>query len=138
MLRKDIVLLTSICNSIIKTGYFPAQWKVAQTAMIPKSGKPLEEVGSYRPISLLAITSKIFETATPKRLRPILEGTRILLGYQFGFRQQHSAIEQVHRITEIMKRNFKKRKQYYSVAVIDITQAFDKVWHPGLFFKIRK
>jgi hypothetical protein len=36
------------------------------------------------------------------------------------------------------KRNFRKKKQYCSVAFLDITQAFDKVRHPGLLFKIRK
>jgi hypothetical protein len=74
MPRKGIVHLTSIRNYIIRTGYFSVQWKVAQIIMIPKSGKPLEEVGSYRPIGLPAITSKIFEKARLKRLRPILEG----------------------------------------------------------------
>jgi hypothetical protein len=35
------------------------------------------------------------------------------------------------------KRNFRK-KYYCSAAFLDITQAFDKVWHPGILFKIRK
>jgi hypothetical protein len=48
MPRKGIVHLTTICNTIIRMGYFPVQRKVI---MIPKSGKPLEEASSYRPIS---------------------------------------------------------------------------------------
>jgi hypothetical protein len=71
--------------------------------MIPKPGKQLEEATSYRPISLLPIMSKIFEKAMLKRLRPILKETKILPDHQFGFRQKHSTIEQVHRITEIIK-----------------------------------
>jgi hypothetical protein len=35
------------------------------------------------------------------------------------------------------KRNFRK-KQYCSAAFLDITQAFDKIWHPGLLSKIIK
>jgi hypothetical protein len=46
MPRKGIVHLTTICNAIIRTGYFPVQWKVAQITMIPKPGKPLEEASS--------------------------------------------------------------------------------------------
>lgn len=61
--RKGIVHLTSICNSIIRTGHFPVQWKVAQVLMIPKPRKPRDEVNSYRPISLLPIISKVFENA---------------------------------------------------------------------------
>jgi hypothetical protein len=73
MSRKGIVYLTTICNAIIRMGYFPSQWKLAQIIIIPKPCKPLEEFSSYRPISLLPIMSKIFEKAMLKRLRPILE-----------------------------------------------------------------
>jgi hypothetical protein len=85
MPRKGIAHLTTICNTIIRMGYFPVQWKVAQTVMILKPGKPLEEASSYRLISLLPIMSKIFEKAVLKRLCPILEENRILSDHQFGF-----------------------------------------------------
>jgi hypothetical protein len=66
MPRKCIVHLTTICNAIIRTGYFPVKWKVAQIIMIPKPGKSLEEASSYRPISLPPIMSKIFEKLCSK------------------------------------------------------------------------
>jgi hypothetical protein len=72
MPRNGIVHLTTICNAINRTGYFPVQWKVARIVMIPEPGKPLEVIG-YRPISLLPIMGKIFEESMLKRLRPILE-----------------------------------------------------------------
>jgi hypothetical protein len=106
--RKGIVHLSIICNVIIRTGYFPVQWKVAQIIMIPKPGKPLEEASSYRPISLLPIMSKSWKKAVLKRLRPILEENRILSDHQFGFRQKHSTIEQVHLITDIIRETLEK------------------------------
>jgi hypothetical protein len=72
-----------------------------------------------------------------KRLRPILEENRILPDHQFGYRQKHSTTEQGHRITEIIRGTLEK-KQYFSEAFLDITQAFDKIWHPGLLLKIGK
>jgi hypothetical protein len=105
--------------------------------MIPKPHKPLEEASSYRPISLLPIMNKILEEAMLERSRPILEENRILPEHQFGFPQKHSTTVQVHRITEI-RRGTLEKKQYCSVAFLDITQACNKVWHPGLLFKIRK
>jgi hypothetical protein len=68
--KKGIVLLTSICISIIRTEYFPAQWKVAQIKMSLKPGKQLEEVSLHKSISLLPIMSKLFETAMLKILHP--------------------------------------------------------------------
>jgi hypothetical protein len=72
--------------------------------MIPKPGKPADEVTSYRPISLLPVISKVFEKGLMKRLNPILSGKKkIIPDHQFGFRQQHSTIEQVHRVAKIQK-----------------------------------
>jgi hypothetical protein len=73
MPRKGIVHLTTICNAVIRTGYFPVQWTVAQIIMIPKPGKLLDEASSCRLISLLPVMSKIFEKALLKRLHLIIE-----------------------------------------------------------------
>jgi hypothetical protein len=109
MPRKGSVHLTTISKAIIRMGYFPVQWKVAQIIMIRKPGTPIEEASSHRPISLLPIMSKIFETATLKRLRPILEENQILPGHQFGFRQKHSTTEKVHRISGIIRGTLEKK-----------------------------
>ena len=43
---------------------------------------------------------------------------------QFGFREDHSTIEQVHIVYNIIK-NALKRKEYCTAVYVDITQAFD-------------
>lgn len=68
--RKGVVFLASWFNGIIRTAYFPKIWKVSQITMIHKSGKPINCVSSYRPISLLPILSKLFEKLLLKRLNP--------------------------------------------------------------------
>jgi hypothetical protein len=73
MPRKRIVHLKSICDSIIITGYFPAQWKVVQIVMILKPGILLQEVSSCRTTGLLPVRGKIFEKAMLKKLHQILE-----------------------------------------------------------------
>ena len=51
-----IRLITYICNAVLcLDGVYPDTWKVAQIIVIPKPGKPAEEITSYRPISLLPI-----------------------------------------------------------------------------------
>lgn len=57
--RKAIVKLTYLINAAFRLKYVPKQWK--QVIMIPKLGKPMEEVTLYIPISLLSIISKLFE-----------------------------------------------------------------------------
>ena len=119
--------ITYIYNSILRTGYFPGQWKVSQVVTILKPGKPAEDVKSYRPISLLPILSKVFEKLFITPIQPILQSTQIIPDHQFGFRSKHSTIEQVHRITNIIHRAI-ENKQYCAAAFLDISQAFDEVW----------
>jgi hypothetical protein len=100
-----------------------------------KPGKP-NELTSYRPISFLTVVPKGFENFLLKRLLPMVENNKLIPNHQFGFRQRHSTIEQTHgfvRIKEALENN-----QYCSVAFLDISQAFDKVWHTGLLYKFRQ
>jgi hypothetical protein len=73
--------------------------------MIPKPGKNLSEVESYRTISLLPIMSKLFEKLIFKRLKPVIAEKHLMPTHQFGFRNNHSTIDQVHRITDIIEKN---------------------------------
>lgn len=134
---KAITQLRNIINAMFRVGYFPVQLKVAQIIMIPKPGKPLEDVKSYRPISLLPFLSKIIEKLLLSRLKPILHAKHLIPDHQFGFREHHATTEQVHRTVQIIRSAF-ERKQYCSATFLDITQAFDKVWHSGLMYKLKK
>lgn len=134
--KKGIVLLTIIFNAILRLGYFPAQWKVAKVILIPKPGKPPQDVSSYRPISLLPILSKLLEKLLLTRLAPHIESNNLLPDHQFGFRQKHSTIEQVHRVVNNINQAFEDRN-YCVAAFLDVSQAFDKVWHQGLLYKLK-
>jgi hypothetical protein len=70
-----------------------------------------------------------------KRLKPILEENQIIPTHQFGFRQKHSTIDQVHRITTLIEKTLEE-KQVCSTVFLDMAQAFDKVWHEGLVYKL--
>lgn len=134
--RKGIILLALIFNAILRLEYFPIQLKIAQLVVILKPGKPPNEASSYRPISLLPIVSKLFEKLILKRLNPIIDDLNLIPDHQFGFRKQHSTIEQTHRLVDIIKNAFESKK-YCSAAFLDVQQAFDKVWHTGLLYKLK-
>ena len=61
----------------------------------------------------------------------------MLPNHQFGFRQRHSTIHQTHRLVHKINEAL-EAKEYCSAAFLDISQAFDKVWHPGLLYKLRQ
>jgi hypothetical protein len=88
----------------------PDAWKMAEVIMIPKQGKPPNEVASYRPISLLQIISKLFEKLLLKRLKPLIESKNLKPCHQFGFRNNHATTDQIHRITNIIERAYEENK----------------------------
>lgn len=135
--RKSIIFLTLIYNSILRLNHFPSQWKCAKIIMISKPNKPENLLSSYRPISLLSIFSKIFEKILLRRLLPVLEKENIIPDHQFGFRHKHGTPEQCHRIINVIIDTL-ENKRYCSAVFLDIQQAFDRVWHHGLLFKIKK
>src|SRR5436190_1777997 len=134
--RKGIIFLTLIFNAILRLEYFPLQWKLAQIVVVPKVGKPANQAASYRPISLLPTISKVFEKLFLKRLMPIINERELIASHQFGFRREHSTIQQVNRIVNIIRQALESR-QYCSAAFLDVGQAFDKVWHYGLLYKLK-
>ena len=113
---KGIALIASIFNAILRLQHFPKAWKISLITLIPKPGKPIYETTSYRPISLLPTLSKLFERMLMNRLLPLLEEFKTLPDHQFGFRKQHSTVEQIHRITHIINQTLERKNtvQRYS------------------------
>jgi hypothetical protein len=66
--RSVLKFIAKIFNSSLALSYFPAQWKVAKTIMVPKPGKDHTSPLNYRPISLLNSLGKVFEKIILKRL----------------------------------------------------------------------
>ncbi|KAH8339635.1 hypothetical protein KR074_002912 [Drosophila pseudoananassae] len=104
--------------------------------MIPKPGKSPSDVDSYRPISLLPSLGKIMEMLILNRLFTLENVTSAIPEFQFGFRLQHGTPEQLHRVVNFALEAFEK-KEYAVAAFLDIQQAFDRVWHPGLLYKAK-
>lgn len=122
-------------NAITQTSYYPSAWKQAKIILIPKPGKDLTKINSYRPISLLSILSKVFEKLLMEHLNSDIDKLEIIPQHQFGFRRHHSTIEQVHRVVNEIK-NALENKSYCTGIFLDVSQAFDRVNHNGLLYKI--
>ncbi|KAL4096526.1 hypothetical protein QTP88_021465 [Uroleucon formosanum] len=104
--------------------------------MIHKPNKPADTTSSYRPISLLPFLAKILEKLILKRILPIISDKKVLPDYQFGFRSSHSTTHQLHRVVDAISFSLEK-KLFCTAAFLDISQAFDRVWHDGLLHKLK-
>jgi len=135
--EKSIIFLALICNCMFRLSYFPTAWKHSNINIIPKPDKLPDIPSSYRPISLLPTFPKIFEKILLKRLLPLSDKFNIIPNHQFGFRSKHSNIHQLHRTVDLISISMES-KLYCAAVLLDVAQAFDKVWHEGLLFKLKK
>lgn len=134
--KKGIAFLASLFNACLSISYFPSTWKHSIIIVIHKPGKPSSQVNSYRPISLLSTLSKLFEKVIKKRLDAYVKSTSLIPPQQFGFRSHHSTCHQLLRVSEDIIKGF-ERKCHTTAVFLDVGQAFDRVWHEGLLFKLR-
>ena len=100
---------------------------------IPKPGKPVGDPKSYQPISLLCVPCKILERLIYARVEPLIDP--LLPKDQAGFRRGKSTVDQVVLLTQNIEDSFEAKKKAGAV-FIDLTAAYDTVWHRGLTCKL--
>ena len=128
------VPLQIIFQNCIQTGMFPDLWKYANIQPVHK--KANRQINSnYRPISLLPICGKILEKIVFDRVYSYLEYNGLLSKNQSGFRPGDSTIYQLISITSKIYESFEEYDETRAV-FLDISKAFDEVWHEGLLYKL--
>ena len=100
---------------------------------IPKPGKPIGDPKSYQPISLLCVLYKILERLIYACVEPLINP--LVPEEQAGFRRGKSTVDQVVLLTQNIKDFFEAKKKAGAV-FIDLTAAYDTVWHCGLTCKL--
>ena len=130
--------LLIIFRNILHTGIYPSQWKLANVTPVHKK-KDKQTVGNYRPISLLPIFDKIFERIVFKNLYNFLIKNDLITKHQSGFRPGDSCGNQLLSLSHEIHNAFHNKNCLEVRSVfLDMSKAFDKVWHEGLLFKLRQ
>ena len=96
-----------------------------------------QNIRNYRPVSLLAICGKVFERLIFNEIFKYFSVNKLISKNQFGFQSSDSCINQLLSITQKLFTFFDNRIEVRTVS-LDISKAFDKVWHEGLIFKLKQ
>ena len=122
--------LLSSCLRQLKT---PKVWRKALVVAMPKPSKPVEDPQSYRPVSLLCVPYKIHERLIYNRVELIVN---LLLSKELaGFRHGMSTVDQVVLLMQNIENSFEAKNKAGAV-FIDLTVAYDTVWHRGITCKL--
>ena len=130
--------LNIIFRNILFTGIYPSIWKLANITPIHKKGDK-QLIKNYRPISLIPLCGKIFEKIVFNHLYSYLTTNNLITKKQSGFRPGDSTTNQLLDLIDTIHQSFDALPTLEVRAVfMDISKAFDKVWHEGLIFKLKQ
>ena len=128
--------LEIIFKSCIEKCQFPNERNKANVVPVHKKGDK-QVLRNYRPVSLLPICGKIFERLIYNNLYEFFIKSDLISSNQSGFKQGDSCIYQLLSITHEVYQSFDNGFEVRGV-FLNISKAFDKVWHKGLTFKLKQ
>ena len=128
--------LNLIFKKCLLEGVYPSSWKLANVQPVHKKNSR-QIKSNYRPISLLPICGKILEKIVFDDLYSFLLAKNLISSNQSGFRPGDSTINQLLSITTDIFQSFEDFDETRAL-FLDISKAFDKVWHEGLIHKLER
>ena len=127
--------LCSLFNLSLSVKKVPSNWKKTNVVPIFKKANP-SIVDNYRPISLISTLSKTMERIVFKYVYNYFKSNFTLSENQSGFLPGRSTVTQLVEIYHEFCRSVEAGKEI-RVVFLDISKAFDRVWHSGLLFKLQ-
>ena len=93
--------------------------------------------GALVPVSLLSVVSNVFEKLVNNRIVDHLEKCSLFSDFQYGFRSSRwSTTDLLTVVFNRIARVFNRSGSTRAVA-LDISKAFNRIWHAGLLHKLR-
>ena len=133
-----VLPLKIIFTNCLRRGLFPEIWKYANVVPVHKKNEKNLK-GNYRPISLLPIFGKMLEKLIYDSLYSHLISHELLNPNQSGFRPGDLTVNQLLSITHTIFEAFDCNPPCDVRSVyLDISKAFDRVWHDGLIYKSKE
>ena len=114
-----------------KCGKVTKVWKTRKVKTELKSNKSADNPDSNRPINLLCIPYKLFERLIYNRIKSVIKS--VLPKEQASFRPNHYTLDQV----ALLQPSFDKKLKT-GVVLVDLSAAYDTIWHCGLTLKLLK
>ena len=129
--------LAILFRNCLESEFFPKEWKKANIVPIHKKHDK-KFIKNYRPVSLLPICSKIFEKVIFNSLFKYLDDNNLLNSNQSGFWPGDSCVHQLLSITHEIYKAFDANPSLDVRGVfLDLSKAFDRVWHDSLMYKLK-
>ena len=129
-------ILAEIFNKCLKESCFSDCWKVSSVFPVFKNVGERSTAKNYRPVSLLSVVSKVFEKRENDIIVGHLENCGLFSDFQCGFRSSRCTADLLTVVSDRIARAFNRSGATRAVA-LDVSKAFDRVWHAGVLHKLK-
>ena len=129
--------LCKLFNNLFSAGHFPDIWKIAHVSCVWKRSGLKSDKSAYRPISLLPTLSKVCESVMHNRLLSHFIDNNVISERQAAYLKGDSTVNQLLYIVHFIRTSWAKGNVTQSL-FLDVSAAFDKVWHRGLLAKLEQ
>ena len=130
--RRLLFFITKLFNGCLKHGFVPDSF--TSSIIIPATkdnGNQCDKFDEYRPVSLVTIFSKAFESCLLELLQRIVLSEELQFGFTAGKGCQKALM-----LLNCISEHFNKGGSVFYATALDTSKAFDKVSHYGLFIKL--
>ena len=127
-------ILAELFNKCLKESRFPDCWKVSSVFLVFKNVGERSTVKKYRPVSLLSVVGEVSEKPVNNRIIDQLEECGLFSDFEYGFRSSRSTADLLTVVSDRIARAFNRSGATRAVA-LNISKAFDRVWHAGHLHK---
>ena len=129
-------ILAELFNEGLRESCFPDFWKVSLVVLVFKNVWGRSAAKNYCPGSLFSVVSKIFEKLVNNEVVDHLENCGALSDFHYGFRSSRSTADLLTVVSNRIARAFNRSGATQAVA-LDISKAFDIVWHASLLHTLK-
>jgi len=124
--------LLHVFSTAWSAGYVPRDWLRAHVVPIYKNTGTKTDPASYRPIALMSVVAKMYETIINQRVTKFLEENKKIGPEQAGFRKGMGCIDHIFALHETLAERREQGKPTY-LCFLDLSKAYDLTWRDGVF-----
>ena len=127
-------ILARLFTAMLNLGHIPSEMNKGVIITLHKGGRKSRcDPNNYRAISLTPTILKLYETVLISIIQPRIHS--VLSNQQGGFQKQLGCVMTSFTLKEIILYANENNSRAY-VFFLDARQAFDRVWHNGLMYKL--
>ena len=129
-----VPVLCCLFRLILFSCTYPSSWKHALVQPVPKRGDH-SNPSNYRPIAPTSAVAKVYKTLLYSHFIKHLESNNLLSDHLYGFHRARSTGDLLSYLTHAWSSSLRNFGEPFVVA-LDISKAFDRVWHKALLAKL--